>query len=100
MAKLIIPTPLRKFTAEQSTFQGNGATVGEVIRELTTAHGGLQTHLIGQDGKLRSFIRVYVGDEDITRLQGEDTPVDPNTVISIIPAIAGGISSTPSTALA
>jgi sulfur-carrier protein len=90
MAKLIIPTPLRKFTADQSSFRGEGTTVGQVIRELIDTHKGLQTHLIDGEGKLRSFVRVYVGEDDIHSLQGEETAVSDDTVISIIPAIAGG----------
>lgn len=90
MARLIIPSPLRKFTGDQATFESTGNTVNEVIQQLVEQHSGLKTHLFDDEGKLRSFVRVYVGDEDIHSLQKEETPVATETVISIIPAIAGG----------
>jgi molybdopterin converting factor small subunit len=90
MAKIIIPTPLRKFTANAATFDARGATVGESINELVAAFPGLKNHL--QDGKqnIRSYINVFVGDEDIRSLELEKTPVGADTLISIVPAIAGG----------
>lgn len=90
MARLIIPTPLRKFTGDQSSFESKGSTVNEVIQELVTEHHGLKSQLFDAEGKLRSFVKVYVGDEDINYLQKEQTPVLNETIISIIPAIAGG----------
>lgn len=90
MATLIIPTPLRKFTANQSSFESNGATVKDVVHELVSTHEGLKTHLLDDGGNLRSFIRIYVGDEDIQALDQENTAVQPGATISIIPAIAGG----------
>lgn len=91
MAKLIIPTPLRKFTNDQAAFESTGATVKDIISELVTTHSGLRTHLLDDNGNLRSFVRVYVGDEDIQALQKDHTPVAANDTVSIIPAIAGGI---------
>lgn len=90
MPKIIIPTPLRKFTNNKGTFDATGETVAQAIAELTSQHTELSKHLLDANGKLRSFIRVYVGDEDINHLQGEDTSVTPTTTISIVPAIAGG----------
>lgn len=90
MAKLIIPTPLRKFTNDQAQFESKGETVQAIIDELVTQNPGLKTHLIDDAGKLRSFVRIYVGDEDMNALQREATPVKDDTVVSIIPAIAGG----------
>ena len=91
MAKIIIPTPLRKFTDNQSTFESSGATVREAIRELTSTHTSLSQHLLDVNDNIRSFIRIYIGDEDINSLQKEATAVESNSVISIVPAIAGGI---------
>ena len=91
MPKIIIPTPLRKFTDNKGTFDATGETVKQAIAELTTQHAELSKHLLDANGKLRSFIRVYVGDEDIKYLQGEETSVASTTIISIVPAIAGGI---------
>ena len=90
MAKIIIPTPLRKFTDNQSTFETSGRTVREAIQELPTQHQGLSQHLLDVNDNIRSFIRIYIGDEDINALQKDATAVEADTVISIVPAIAGG----------
>ena len=60
------------------------------LKGLAEQHPGLQPHLFDESGTLRSFIRVYVGDEDIHALQGEETPLNSSDEVSIIPAIAGG----------
>ena len=91
MAKIIIPTPLRKFTDNQSTFETSGTTVREAIRELTGTYQALSKHLLDSDQNIRSFIRVYLGEEDINELNSEDTAVASDSVISIVPAIAGGV---------
>lgn len=90
MAKIIIPTPLRKFTDNQSTFETSGSTVKEAIGELTSTYQSLSKHLLDVNDNIRSFIRIYIGDEDINALQKEATEVKPDTIISIVPAIAGG----------
>lgn len=90
MAKIIIPTPLRKFTDNLSSFETTGTTVQEAIQQLTQTHTGLERHLLDDSKNLRSFIKVYVGEDDINSLEKGATAVSPNTVISIVPAIAGG----------
>lgn len=93
MAKILIPTPLRKFADNQSTIPVSSPTIGESIFEIADKYPDLKKHLIDDSGSIRNFIRIYLGDEDIKALQGENTPVDSNAVISIIPAIAGGLST-------
>ncbi|WP_306640814.1 MoaD/ThiS family protein [Sanyastnella coralliicola] len=90
MARLIIPTPLRKFTADQAEFESTGNNVKEVINQLIDEYNGLKQHLLDERGDIRSFVRIYVGDEDIQALNREHTTVEANSVVSIIPAIAGG----------
>jgi len=91
MHQLIIPTPLRKFTGGLGVFESDASDVRSLIGALVSAHEGLKPHILDDSGALRSFIRVYVGDEDIQELQGEDTPLATASEVSIIPAIAGGI---------
>jgi molybdopterin/thiamine biosynthesis adenylyltransferase/rhodanese-related sulfurtransferase/molybdopterin converting factor small subunit len=88
-----IPTPLRPFTDKLDTVQASGATVGEVLQDLTTKYAGLKQHLYSADGKLRSFVNIYVGDEDIRYLQKEQTPVADGQTLSIIPSVAGGVGA-------
>jgi adenylyltransferase/sulfurtransferase len=90
MAKILIPTPLRPYTDKQDTVDALGATVGELLADLTRKHSGLKAHLYNDQGKLRSFVNVYVNDEDIRYLQKEQTPVAAGDTVSIIPSVAGG----------
>jgi sulfur-carrier protein adenylyltransferase/sulfurtransferase len=90
MARILIPTPLRPYTDKQDSVDAAGATVGELLEDLTRKHSGLKAHLYNEQGKLRSFVNVYVNDEDIRYLQKEATPVAAADTVSIIPSVAGG----------
>src|SRR4051812_3831751 len=90
MAKILIPTPLRPYTDKQDAVDAAGATVGELLSDLTKKHAGLKAHLYNEQGKLRSFVNIYVNDEDIRYLQKEETSVKADDTISIIPSVAGG----------
>src|SRR6185436_13286819 len=94
MAKILIPTPLRPYTDKQDAVDATGATVGELLADLTKKHGGLKAHLYNEQGKLRSFVNVYVNEEDIRYLQKEQTPIAPGDTVSIIPSVAGGTPTT------
>src|SRR5919107_4765415 len=85
-----IPTPLRAFTDKKESVEVSGATVGELLADLTTQYDGLRRHLYADDGKLRNFVNVYLNDEDIRYLQKEQTPVKPGDALSIVPSVAGG----------
>lgn len=87
---VFIPTPLRPFTDQQATVQVAGASVGEVLQNLVTVHAELRNHLFAADGKLRSFVNVYLNDEDIRYLSKEQTPVGASDTVSIVPSVAGG----------
>ncbi|MBX7181314.1 MAG: MoaD/ThiS family protein [Bacteroidia bacterium] len=91
MATIVIPTPLRKFTNQQSKIEVSGSTLQEAISDLTLQFPDLKKNLLDENNKLRSFVNVFVQDEDIRNLQGELTPITENNTISIIPAIAGGL---------
>jgi len=90
MAKILIPTPLRPYTDKQDSVDASGTTVGELLADLTKQHAGLKAHLYNDQGKLRSFVNIYVNDEDIRYLQKEETAVKADDTISIIPSVAGG----------
>jgi sulfur-carrier protein adenylyltransferase/sulfurtransferase len=92
-----IPTPLRAFTDKKESVEVSGATVGELLADLTTKHDGLRRHLYADDGRLRNFVNVYLNDEDIRYLQKEQTPVKAGDSLSIVPSVAGGVETvTPS----
>lgn len=90
MSKIYIPTPLRQYVGKQATVEVNGATVAEALTSLVAQHPDLKKHLYTDDGKLRSFVNLYLNDEDIRYLQKEATAVQDGDDISIVPSIAGG----------
>jgi molybdopterin converting factor small subunit len=90
MARILIPTPLRQFAEKQDTVEADGATVGEVLGALTTRFPNLKKQLYNDEGKLRSFVNVYLNDDDIRYLNKDATPVAATDTLSIVPSIAGG----------
>lgn len=90
MPRIYIPTALRQYTNNQSIVDVDAATVGEALQALTSHYSDLKRHLFNEQGKLRSFINIYVGDEDIRYRENEQTLVNDSDEISIVPSIAGG----------
>ena len=91
MPKIMIPTPLRQFADKKDAMEVSGTTVGEALAELTAANPDMKKNLFNDEGKLRSFVNVYVNDEDIRFLEKDKTAVAAGDTISIVPSIAGGI---------
>lgn len=89
MPTIRIPTPLRPYTNGQSSVQVTGDSVGAVLTALTDQHPDLRQHLYDGD-KLRSFVNVFLNEEDVRFLDGVDTAVSDNDTLMIIPSIAGG----------
>ena len=85
-----IPTPLRAFTAGVSEVMVDPGSVADVVAALEAAHSGISARVLDDEGKLRRFVNVYVGDEDVRFLDGLQTPVPDGATVSIIPAVAGG----------
>jgi adenylyltransferase/sulfurtransferase len=90
MATVIIPTPLRKFTNNTARLQVGAGTIRETVKELTLSFPDLKKHLLDEGGKIRSYVNIFIGNDDIRDLQHENTAVKEDAVISIVPAIAGG----------
>jgi MoaD family protein len=88
--KVIIPTPLRAYAGKKESVEMEAGTVGEALTGLTTRFGELKKHLYSDDGRLRSFVNVYVNDEDIRYLEKEETQLRDGDIVSIVPSIAGG----------
>lgn len=89
MASIKIPTPLRAYTGGQAEVQVSGALVSEILEDLTAQYPDLHQHLFSGD-KLRDFVNVFIGEEDIRFLDGLGTEVGPSDKLRIIPSIAGG----------
>jgi molybdopterin converting factor small subunit len=90
MARILIPTPLRQFADKHDTIDLPGTTAGEVLAALTARFPNMKQHLYNDEGKLRSFVNVYLNDEDIRYLNKDATPVTDTDTLSIVPSIAGG----------
>ena len=90
MAKVLIPTALRQFAGKNDSVEVSGATVGDVMSALTSQHPDLRKQLYNDEGKMRSFVNVYLNDEDIRYLNKDKTEVKDGDTLSIVPSIAGG----------
>jgi sulfur-carrier protein len=85
-----IPTPLQKFTKNQSEVQAEGTTIQEVLAHLDSSFPGIRERLCDEQGMVRKFINLYLNDEDIRFIEGEKTVLKDGDELAIIPAIAGG----------
>ena len=86
-----IPTALRTYSDGKGVVEVSGSTVKEALDALTGAHAGLAHHLRNDAGALRSFVNVYLNDEDIRYLAKEATVVADGDTLTIVPSIAGGV---------
>lgn len=94
MPSIKIPTPLRAYAGGNTLVTVSGTTIRAVLDDLTTQYPDIKPHLFN-NSELRSFVNIFVGDEDIRFLDGLDTPLEEKDAIRIIPSIAGGVDSTP-----
>lgn len=92
MVTLRIPTPLRPYAGGASEVEVQSQTVGEALDELTHQYPSLRRHLFTDEGDLRTFVNLFLNDEDIRQLQGANTPLKPGDRLMILPSIAGGCS--------
>jgi molybdopterin converting factor small subunit len=85
-----IPTILRTYTEGASEVTADGGTLAEVLDDLEASYTGIKARVLDEEGKLRRFVNVYVGNDDVRFLEGLQSPTPEGTQISIIPAVAGG----------
>ncbi len=90
MPNIRIPTPLRKYTQGREEVAVAGASVGAALEALEQAAPGIRERILDDAGKVRRFVNIFVGDEDIRFLEGLQTAVKEGDEVSIVPAIAGG----------
>jgi sulfur-carrier protein len=89
-ARVRVPTILRTYTAGESEVAADGSTLADVLDSLDASYPGIKGRIVDEDGSLRRFVNVYVGNDDVRFLDGLDTSVADGTQISVIPAVAGG----------
>lgn len=88
--KVLIPTPLQKFTDNKATIECDGANIQDLIEALETNCPGIKTRLCDESGKPRRFLNIYVNEEDIRFLENTETALKDGDEVSIVPAVAGG----------
>ena len=90
MATVRVPTPLRSLVGGANEVSADGSTVEELLRNLDNKYPGIGERIFDESGKLRRFVNIYVGDEDVRFTDGLATTVEATGVVSIVPAVAGG----------
>jgi len=85
-----LPTVLRSQAEGKSTVSVEGATIGDVLRDLVARYPGISGQVLNEDGTLHRFVNVYVNDDDVRYLTSLDTPVKDGDEVSLLPAVAGG----------
>ena len=89
-AHVRIPTILRTYTDGESEVTAAGATLAEVLDDLDASYAGIKGRILDDNGELRRFVNVYVGNDDVRFLDNLQTPTPDGAQISVIPAVAGG----------
>jgi len=90
MPKILVPTIMRKHTANNSSVEVDGSTVSEAIDNLTVTYPAVGELLRGSDGRLRAYVNVFVNGDDIRGLDGEQTGLTARDELLVLPAMAGG----------
>ncbi|HEY9889166.1 MAG TPA: MoaD/ThiS family protein [Candidatus Obscuribacterales bacterium] len=88
--KVLIPTPLQKFTHNEATVECDAASIANLMDTLDTHFPGIKARLCDDQGELRRFVNFYVNSEDIRFLEGKETVLNDGDEVSIVPAVAGG----------
>lgn len=90
MTAVRVPTPLRPYTDGQKEIEVQASTVGEALASLAETYPGLEKHLFDDEGNLRSYVNIFVNDDDVRGLNGAETALDADDQVTIVPSIAGG----------
>jgi molybdopterin synthase sulfur carrier subunit len=91
-ATVKIPTPLRKLTNNETSVDAVGKTIEQIVESLDSTYPGMRERLIDDNGDLRHFVNIYLNGEDIRYIDGLKSTVSDNDELSIVPAVAGGLS--------
>ena len=88
--KVHVTSVIQKVVDGQREFDGDGATVGELLSNIDRRYPGFAAQIMGAGGELHRFVNIYLNDEDVRYLEGKDTPLTDGDTVSILPALAGG----------
>lgn len=87
---IVFPRPFHGFLDGQKQIQVGASTVKEALENVTVMFPRLKKHLVGELDRWRDFLHVYVNDEDVRNLKGEERALRDNDSIRIVPSIIGG----------
>jgi len=93
MATIKIPSQLRSQTEGHDQVEINAGNVGEALSKLVEQYPAIKDRIYDENGKLRRYVNIYLGDEDIRFLENQETKIDEKSELSLVPAIAGGKES-------
>ncbi len=88
--RVLIPTPLRRFTGGEGRVAATGTTVGDLLTDLDRRYPGLKGQICDEDGQIRRFVNVFVNGRNVRDEAGEGTALNPGDEVGVIPAMAGG----------
>jgi sulfur-carrier protein len=89
MTTVRIPPTLRAETAGAATVEASGATVRDLLDDLTGRFPALRDRIY-PEGELARFVNVYVEGEDVRTQDGLETAVSDGSTVILLPAMAGG----------
>jgi molybdopterin converting factor small subunit len=90
MATINIPTPLRKYTNQNRRFETEKKNLSDAIQQFIEEYPDVKDNLLDENGKIRSYIKLYIGDEEVNPAENGSIELSEDTEVSIVPAIAGG----------
>ena len=90
MSTVRMPPILRQAVGGAREVEASGATVRELLNDLTTRYPAIKSHLLDDSGDLNRFVNVYVNNEDVRLGEGLDTAVPGDATVIVLPAMAGG----------
>ncbi|MDE2125427.1 MAG: MoaD/ThiS family protein [Armatimonadetes bacterium] len=88
---VLIPTPLRRYTEDNTEVSAEPGTISGVIASLDGKYPGIAARITDDAGEVRRFVNIYLNEQDVRFLSGKETPVKDGDTVSIVPAIAGGV---------
>ncbi|HEU5431341.1 MAG TPA: ubiquitin-like small modifier protein 1 [Thermomicrobiales bacterium] len=88
--RVLIPTPLRRYTGGEGRVTASGETVGDLLDSLDRQYPGLKAQICDDDGRIRRFVNVFVNGRNVRDADGEETPLRSGDEVGVMPAMAGG----------
>ena len=85
-----LPGALRDATGGSTKIEANGRTLADVITDIDRRHPGFRSRVLDEGGRIRTYVNVYIGEDDARSAGGADAPVPEGSEVMVIPAMAGG----------